>query len=243
MTELQRVPVGRPLPPSWLPTLGAATAIVLALVVVKPWGGASPSPATTTTPSAAAAPSTRQVGAQRADRDVYEPRLFGHREPDPAWELWPAGYVVEFGLAGPLPVDALEDPTASKEPARQASPSPKPAGRSPQPPRQTVPPGGPVVDLGAADHLIALGINTPSTVQVDDVVLWLYRGENCCLEVIPIVRLPTPWPSRHFVAIGIADPERPGEPTSWLIGEYRLDLLLGSGETRSIRLRVTEPLD
>ena len=240
MAEIQRVPVGRALPPSWLPTIGTVTAIVLALAVVKPWGPAAP-PAPTAAPSSAAGPSTGPDQGTRADRNAYEPRLFGHREPDPAWELWPAGYVVEFGIAGPLVVTG-HDPFASDEPVGSAAPSPPPAvGASAQPP-STVPPGGPVVDLGAADHLIALGINTPADVRVDDVVLWLFRGESCCLEVIPIVRLPTPWPSDHFIAIGIADPARPGEPAGWLVGEYRLDLILRSGEMRSIRMRVTEPI-
>ena len=241
MADIERVPVGRPLPPSWLPTIGIVSVALLGLAIVKPWGVTAP-PAPTTAPDPAAAATIAPDAADSADRDVYEPRLFGHREPDPDWELWPAGYVVEFGIAGPVAMSDQDQP-GSPEPGGSATPSPSRRPSSTAPPGATIPPDGPIVDLGSTDHLIALGINTPATVRVNDILLWFYRGEHCCLESVQIVRLPTPWPSDHFFAIGIADPMRPNEPGPWLIGEYRLDLVLDAGGTRSIRFRVTDALD
>ena len=241
MADIERVPVGRPLPPSWLPTIGTVSVVLLALAILKPWGVTVP-PLPTAVPDPAAGATIAPATEGPAERDVYEPRLFGHREPDPAWELWPAGYVVEFGIAGPLAMSGHDQPAGSPEPGGSATPSPTRRPSSSAPPGATFPAGEPVVDLGSTDHLIALGINTPATVRVEDILLWFYRGENCCLEPVPIVRLATPWPSDHFFAIGIADPVRPGEPGAWLIGDYRLDLVLDAGETRTIRFRVTEPL-
>jgi hypothetical protein len=241
MADIERVPVGRSLPPSWLPTIGTVSVVLLALAILKPWGVAAPSPPTAA-PDPAARATIPPVTEAPADRDVYEPRLFGHREPDPAWELWPAGYVVEFGIAGPVAMGGHEPSDGGPEPGESTTPSPSRRPSSSAPPGATFPAGEPVVDLGSTDHLIALGINTPATVRVDDILLWFYRGENCCLELVPIVRLATPWPSAHFFAIGIADPVRPDQPGAWLIGDYRLDLVLDGGETRSILFRVTEPL-
>lgn len=248
MADFQRVPVERPLPRNWLPTLGWGLAIGIGVVVLKPWaGGTGPEPMLTSAPSVVVAAEP----TPGTDRRRYDPRLFGGREPDPAWELWPAGYVVQFGMAGPLRVDGHGPPGPSPHPA----PSARPVASTP--PQETADPGaspvarpsatapGPagafVVDLGPTDHLIALGINHPSEVVILEVRLWAQQGETCCPVAVPIVHLETTWPSDHFVVIGIEDPDAPGADGPWPPGEYRLDLLLAAGEVREVRLRVDPP--
>lgn len=247
MAEFQPIPVDRPPPRSWLSTLGSVAAIVLALAVIKPWSNpGSPTP----TMAATAARSAGPAPTVRPERTEYDPRLFGTREPEPAWELWPAGYVVEFGIAGPLRVGgqdqpAGEEPTANANPSATGDPDAGP-GASSGPALTTAPTeqaSALVVDLGPADHLIALGINTPIDVRVAEISLWLQRGEECCGQPVPIVRLPTLWESRHFLVIGIADPAQLGETGPWEPGEYRLDLATASKEVRSVRLRVSQPVN
>jgi hypothetical protein len=243
LAEFHPVPLDRPPRRSWLSAFGSLVAIVLVLAVVKPWGErAAPAP----TPAATPGVSARPVLTARPVRDTYDPRLFGSREPDPAWELWPAGYVVEFGLAGPLVVAGQDGTgeTGAPEPSGRPNGTPvSPPGSdgSPFPGPSAAGSAGPVVDLGAADHLIALGINTPADVRVVEIDLWLQRGEACCDEPVAIVRLPTLWDSQHFLVIGIADPELPGETGPWIPGEYRLDLVTIAAEVRSVRLRVSPP--
>jgi hypothetical protein len=248
MAQFQPIPVDRQPPRSWLSTLGAVAAVVLALAVIKPWGDpGSPAP----TAGATANRSARPPATVRPERTEYDPRLFGIREPEPAWELWPAGYVVEFGIAGPLRVDGQDKPAGSEEPPASEGPSatgvpgPGPGATSgPEPTTAAPDPAAAlVVDLGPADHLVALGINTPLDVRVAEIFLWMQQGEGCCSEPVRIVRLPTLWDSRHFLVIGIEDPERPGDTGPWPPAEYRLDLVTTVGETRSVRLRVSPPVD
>lgn len=247
MAEFQPAPIGRPPPSSWLPVLGSTIAIILTLAVVKPWDALGPGEPAAQRPSFSAWPAAALPPTARPERDTYDPRLFGNYEPYPAWELWPAGYVVEFGIAGPVDVHGQESPAPPDGVASSAKPgSPMPPTGSPQ---QTTTPAPPspgfehVVDIGPADHLIALGINTPADVRVTQITLWMQAGDVCCDQLIPTIRLPTPWQSQHFHVIGIADRFRPGEAGPWLAGEYRLDLATVGGETRSVRLRVSPPVD
>ena len=235
MAEFQPVPIGRPTPRSWLPALGSVLALILALAVVKPWQPPESGDPNLDAASPSAVAISSLAPTPRSDRHTYDPRLFGNREPDPAWELWPAGYVVQFGMAGPVVVHGQESPEPSGAPAESPTPT--------TPPDVPVPSSGPehVVDLGPADHLIALGINTPAHIRVDAVHLWAEGRQACFCVEIPIVRLPTLWESDHFIVIGIADPERPGDTGPWIPGEYRLELETASGETRSVRLRVLAP--
>lgn len=243
MAEFQPVPIGRPPPRSWLPVVGSILAIILALAIVKPWQGSGVGDPAAVRPPASVSAAAIRTPTPRPERDTYDPRLFGNREPDPAWELWPAGYVVEFGIAGPVDVLGQESAVPSAGGTAGATPAAGSPQSSPPPPAVATPAGEHVVDLGPSDHLIALGINTPADVRVAEITLWKQAGALCCGQEIPIVRLPTLWESLHFLVIGIADPDLPGETGPWLAGEYRLDLLMVGGETRSIRLRVSAPVD
>lgn len=235
MAEIQRVPLGRPPAGSWLPSVAMTAVIVLALVVIKPWAPPRAAADATPAPTFYIAP----VATERSGPRPYDARLFGGREPEPAWELWPAGYVVHFGLAGPVKVqgqDGASPAPGASGPAGVASPSASPSTSGPAPTEAPLAPG--VVDLGPADHLVALGINTPLDARVTDVALWFYHGDDCCIERLDIVQLPTLWESDHFIVIAPADPDDPGKAASWLVGQYLLDVTTAQGEVRQVMFRV-----
>jgi hypothetical protein len=248
MAEFERIPV-RPRPNRrWLPNAALAFAAFVVLMIVKPWdtpsstapgqagaGGATPLPTFYIAPTARTGPRP------------YDPALFGGREPDPAWELWPAGYVVQFGLAGPVkvggPAGGSLAPSVSAGPdaSPDASPLGSPAGEStPLPSGRPDAPALPsdVIDLGPTDHLVALGINTPLDARIELVSLWRVEAGGLP-EPIGIVLLPTLWESRHFIVIAPEDPAAPGQATGWEPGVYRLDLTSATLETREVILRVS----
>ena len=143
MADVPRVPTRSP-PGRHLAAAASAVsvALVLVLAVLKPWDGAGPGPPATATPATFyIAPDVERTG-RPAD---YDPVLFGGREPDPAWELWPAGYVVQFGMAGPVKVarpgreprarDA-GDPSPSAARLRVRA-GPEPLARRGRPPART----------------------------------------------------------------------------------------------------------
>ena len=236
MAEFERVPI-RPRPArDWLPTAGIVAGILLVLVIVKPWDLARPATADGPT----AQPTFFVRPTERTGPRDYDPRLFGGREPDPAWELWPAGYVVQFGLAGPVKVTGQDDPSAPP-PAPSAAPA---ATASPAPASTTAPsgePAGDVVDLGPADHLVALGINTPLDARISTVRLLRTDTRGGPMEV-PVVRLPTLWESSHFVVIAPEDAAEPGQPAPWSSGIYRLELTTVFGDVRLVDLVIRPPL-
>ena len=245
MAEFQRVPL-RPRPDrNWLPTAGLALAIFLALAIVKPWDLAQRATAGDPTPNATFfIRPTERTGPRE-----YDPRLFGGREPDPAWELWPAGFVVQFGLAGPVKVgQGAASPApggASAPPGASDTPPSSPADGSPGPPGPSgpspsdLPLGSGAVDIGTADHLVALGINTPLDARVASVRLFFLTGSRS--DVIETVRLPTLWESSHFLVIAPADRAAPGQPAAWRPGRYRLELTTVFGEVRLVELLVRPP--
>jgi hypothetical protein len=251
MAEFERVPL-RPRPDrNWLPTVGLAVALFVGVAILKPWdlmrtgvsGDATPLPTFFVRP-------TERTGAR-----PYNPVLFGLREPDPAWELWPAGYVVRFGLAGPVRV---EDADATAAPAGGGGPpTPAPATGAPTATPIGEPPatGGPpppatpisqppanegVIDLGTADHLVALGVNTPLDVRLESIQLARLEDESS--TPVPIVRLPTLWESSHFTVIAPEDASERGQAAPWEPGLYRLVLTPTFGEVRIVDFRVFPPL-
>src|SRR3954453_6677435 len=122
----------------------AIVRVLVFLALAKPWGsGAAPRAAfPIETPHATAVPTVHAL-----TRGAYDPALFGQEVPDPGWQLWPAGYGVDFGLAGPVTIDP---PTAA---ATGAPPEP-----SATPRRSRISPFGPSepIRLGGADNLVVL---------------------------------------------------------------------------------------
>ena len=241
MAEFERIPL-RPRPHrNWLPTAVAAVAVFIVAAIFKPWGA---SRTETGVDGATPAPTFFIRPTERTGPRPYDPILFGGREPDPAWELWPAGYVVEFGLAGPVRVGGQgaggpsAGPGSSRTPPAASIAPSVPAGSSagPSAPPATPPVDAGFVDLGTADHLVALGINTPADVHVDTVTLSRLTDE--AVSPIALVRLPTYWESSHFIVIAPEDPGAAGQAAPWEPGLYRLVLTTTFGEVRSIDLRV-----
>jgi hypothetical protein len=212
MADLKRVvsPGGKP--DRWLPASIAVITFVVVVAIAKPWGRGATN--LTAFPSASVAGPT---ASRPTGRGRYDPALFGQDAPDPAWQLWPAGYVVDFGLAGPV--------TMATEPSAPAS-STTPPGRTPRP-SPAAPPYGSAepIRVGQADNLVVLGINTPA--DVDVVQFRLTRFEGAKQVVVPIVVLATPWPVHYFHVIGIDSPDSSDVLGAWQAGVYRLELIGG----------------
>jgi hypothetical protein len=232
MGDLRRVvPSGRK-PDRWLPASIAAVTFLVLIAIAKPWGrGATPPVAfpSAAVPAGPTAQATRPPGRGR-----YNPALFGQDAPDPAWQLWPAGYVVDFGLAGPVTMGADVSPPA---PTRQAS-TPR---LTPSPPPTLAPYGSAVpIRIGQADNLVVLGINTPADVDVVQFRLSRFVAEK--MVVVPIVVLPTPWPVHHFHVIGMESPDASDLLGRWQTGVYRLTLLGDGGVViRSVVVSIDPP--
>ena len=246
MAEFERVPI-RPRPSrNWLPTVGVAFAAFLVLAIVKPWELSQNGTADADTPP----PTFFVRPTERTGPRDYDPILFGGREPDPAWELWPAGYVVQFGLAGPVKVHGQDGaspgpgaaaslPPSTTAPAETSSGGGSPGATGAPATEPPLEPG--VVDLGPADHLVALGINTPLDVRVQSVELFMVTGSRS--DPVALVHLPTLWESTHFMVIAPADPAEPGQPAPWAPALYRLELTTAYGDVRVVDLRVRPALD
>jgi hypothetical protein len=252
MAEFERVPLRPPPKRDWLPTAVTVVVLGIGLAIVKPWDLGR---ATTGAEGATPQPTFFVRPTERTGPRPYDPILFGNREPDPAWELWPAGYVVEFGMSGPVRVHEgaspapIESGTAveSAVPIESVGPSPR-ASMPPDPSGSLVPSAPPatpplqdnVVDLGTTDHLVALGINTPADVRIETITLSRLTDE--AITPVPVVRLPTYWESSHFIAIAPEDQAAPGQAAPWEPALYRLQLTTAFGEVRVIDLRVRPPL-
>lgn len=229
MADLRRVaPLGRR-PDRWLPASVAAVSILILIAVAKPWGG--PPVPLAVFPSVTPRPpeATRPPGRGR-----YDPALFGADAPDPAWQLWPAGYVVDFALAGPVPIE----PSGS---GRTASPEPAPSPLTSGPPTSPPPYGSAIpIRIGQADNLVVLGINTPLDVDVVRIRLLRYQGGKTV--GVPVIPLRTPWPVSHFYVIGMESPDGTDLLGTWRPGFYRLDLVVADGSVvRSVVVQIDPP--
>lgn len=218
----------------------AATIVVILILaaMIKPWGGSGGPPPATLFPTAPS--SERPSGEQPAPRATspsgfdlrYRPELFGGPEPLPGWGLWPAGYLVTFGFAAPVPPVASAQPSASVGPGRSAGPSASSAD-----------PSGTALhwpvrfDVSEGSHLLVLGINTPLGYDVSRVDLRRYTREGALVPV-GIEQLPSPWPD-HFTVVGIRSRATDGHLEVWPTGRYRLDWITDPGAIgQSIEIRI-----
>ena len=118
MAEVPRVPLGRPPAGSWLPRVAWVSLIVVVLVIAKPWAPTHPRG-----PGHAGADLLhRPVATERTGPRPYDPRLFGGRRAGSGVGAVAGGYVVQFGMAGPLQVDEQGgSPLPSGEPTAPPS--------------------------------------------------------------------------------------------------------------------------
>jgi hypothetical protein len=242
--EIPTVRIGRAADRRRTQTAFVVMAIAVTAAILKPWGnGPAPPAARPTSPN----PASSTVPFDPAAPRGYDPNLFGHYEVKPAWELWPAGYVYQFGISGPLrldedsPVPTASGPTPGGPDGPAASPPP---GRpSPSPPASPPPGAAELVDVGAADHLVVLALNTPAGTRVLDARLWQFPT-GAAPARIRLMELPPPWPVDYFHVYGIPVHDDPAELAPWRPGVYRLDVLVDPGvAVRSIGVLVQQPLD
>jgi hypothetical protein len=234
--EFEAVPVVRLGRPGESRRIQAGVAVsvgLLVLLVIRPWGHETPvayAPISTAVPSQAAA-TPRPVETARADgARAYEPALFGRFMVSPRWELWPTAYVYQFGLSGPLAMDG-----AGSGPGASVEPPPAPA----EPP----PGAGRLVDIGAADLLMVLGLNTPAGTHVLTARLWRFPNGGRPVQ-LALHEYPPPWPIDTFHVYGqpVADDREGNLVARWDPGIYRLDLLVEPGsEIHRIGLLVRPP--
>lgn len=203
--------------------------VTLAVALVKPWGlvgttTPEPSQARLATPSPAPTPSPTPDPADTASRK-YDPLIFGDHELQPAWGLWPAGYLVSFGFAmraepSSLPGDGSATSAPRPDPATPVWPA--------------------AIDVPTGNHLLLIGVNTPNGFSVDRIHLVRQAADGSATEVA-VVRPPSPWPS-HFTVIAIDAGNAPARVDFWAPGVYRLDLTIDPGPIeRSIEVRVEGP--
>jgi len=215
MTETQRVPAPRK------PLGGRADIAAFVLVtaitvlVAKPWGGpASPTIPALTPPAAAVTPAPTLVEAGYA----YEQGIFGPFQPDPEWSIWPAGFFVTI-------LYVTREATQSQPDDVLATPSSPPAT-----PAATAEAGWPeLVTIGPGDHLLWLGINTPSEWRIREALVWRLET-NGTRSAVSAIRLPSGW-GPHLAVIGI--PIAPGSSrlAIWPQGSYGVEVSLDPGPT------------
>lgn len=203
---------------------GRVIAIVvlgILVAIAKPWN-----PPSVATFSASPGPSASGAAAASIAPDVatrtYDAASFGPRPPDPAWEIWAADQITRVRFVGPA--DGFNSGTV---------PPSEPAGN--------VVHGGPVIELGSADEITALGINRPAEMDLAAVRLWRFR-DGGQPQRVPLHELSPPWPSRTFRVFVLRDPRlAAGTVLGWRPGLYRLDLLIDPADRiRSLMLVVRD---
>jgi hypothetical protein len=218
----------------------AVIAIGLLVAVIKPWGTATP-PLARATPAPSAAAVTPRPGTPTPFDAFanYDHELFGIYEPEPRWELWPAGYLVSFGYAiriGSTGTDASQPPGP---PGASASP-----GRPVASPSKTAKPGTDeptwpaTITIADGNHLGLIGVNTPLGYRLTSIVIVRMRADGS-EQPLDVVTPESQWPS-HFTVIGLAQGAGGGVVENWPIGQYRLDLDFEPGSiSRSIAIVVS----
>ncbi|MGZ3641021.1 MAG: hypothetical protein ACXVAI_02025 [Candidatus Limnocylindrales bacterium] len=186
-----------------LALLMAALLIGVLLAVAKPWETVgSPVPPlalSSLQPTASATASPLPPGTYRN----YSTGLFGDHPHAPAFELWAAGYYIDFGFSRVLFYEPTPVPASGLDAAG-------------------------ALDLGTTATMTALGINHPEDVFVQGIRLWRFPAEGDPRRE-SIASLASPFDATTFAVIGI--PRAPGSDVlaNWPAGLYRLDLLIASG--------------
>jgi hypothetical protein len=219
VNDLQRVRARPGIVERHIGSVAAVILVALAAAIVKPWGtGAGPRLALAPSPTAPATAGPSRALSHAADRGfsdlVYDPAIFGSREPPPTWDLRPAALLVTFGFV----FDVTETHQASPTPTESVTPNPD--GGPSWPARVEVPRGY---------HVFLFGIDMPRGYRLQTatlVRLWLSGPEGP--RFVTTRRLASPWPD-HFAVLGMPSTVDPGRLVVWPDGEYRLDLAFEPG--------------
>src|SRR3954466_10150367 len=204
------------------------------LAILKPWETSSgpngvgqavalASPSPSPTPRADPTANPLDAISRRYDR-----LIFGDRELQTDWGLWPAGYLTSLGFAM-----RAEPPPGS--PGATASASPQTPTSS-----ADVPMWPSVIKINNGNHLLMMGISTPTDHTVNGVRL-TREGADGVWADIDVLLLPPPWPN-HFTVVGIDGGLGPDRPIFWVPGHYRLDVgIVPDAIRRSIEIDVEGP--
>ena len=220
----------------------AVIVIGILVAIVKPWGTTTQAPLARATVAPTAVAATPRAGSPTPFDAFanYDHELFGIYEPEPAWELWPAGYLVSFGYA-------IRIGSTDAEPS--PPPAPPAASRSPERPvaslvatadPATDEPNWPAtISIADGNHLGLIGVNMPLGYRLVTIAIARLDpdGSEHPLEVV------TPesqWPS-HFTVIGLAAGSGREAVENWPSGHYRLDLEFEPGPiSRSIEIVISD---
>ncbi len=222
------------------------------VAVIKPWGGdpVGPiaAPAVTASPASSEPPGS---AAPTAAPGAFDFGVFEGFEPQPAWEIWPAGREISFGFAMKVDADiaaAEQAANASPLPSSRATPDGSAVPTStprPTPTPSADPAAGPptwsnAITISPVSTLTAVAINMPLAFDIP-VVDITRRDAAGQLVTVPAVRLPSPWPD-HFLVLGLDDGTGRGALAAWPPGEYALDLHIDPGGwVRTITIDVRAP--
>ena len=203
MIELRPVREPRPGHDRSLVVLAVLVVLALGVVLLKPWQGAAPAQSAVLAsplPTASPSPTPLVPGTYRN----YSTGIFGDRPHAPAYELWPAGYLVSFGFTRLVSYEHVIEPQAGIDVAG-------------------------ALPIGTASTTNAIGINHPADVTVRSIHLWSFGGDGSAApRRVTIVTLPSPFDLPTFDVIGIPDPRQDDLLDDWTPGLYRLDLLFAS---------------
>jgi hypothetical protein len=221
----------------------AVIVIGILVAIIKPWGTTTPAPLARATAAPTPVAVTPRPGPPTPFDAFanYDHELFGIYEPEPRWELWPAGYLVSFGYAiriGSVDPSASQPPTP---PAASASPG-RPVGSpvTTDAPASGEPHWPATITIADGNHLGLIGVNTPLGYEVASVAVVRMTADGS-EQPLDVVKPQSQWPS-HFTVIGIADDTGREAIENWPAGQYRLDLEFEPGAIRrSIAIAVSDP--
>jgi hypothetical protein len=220
----------------------AVIVIGILVAIIKPWGTTAPAPLARATAAPTAVAVTPRPGSPTPFDAFanYDHELFGIYEPEPRWELWPAGYLVSFGYAiriGSTGADTSQPPgppDASASPERPvASPvkTAKPGTEEPNWPA--------TITIAEGNHLGLIGVNTPLGYRLTSITI-VRMKPNGSEQPLDVVTPESQWPS-HFTVIGLADDTGREVIENWPAGQYRVDLDFEPGAiSRSIAIVVSD---
>ncbi len=245
----------------------ALVIVFLLVALIKPWGDGSQAvvPPVIASASATASPAAIAEAASPSPVDPwanYDHEIFGIYEPEPRWELWPAGYLVSFGYAiriestpagatagtvTPPPVvpGASEAPVGSGAPAPSGTPAVTPPPSATPGPTGAIPSGAPpdgepiwpaTIRITDGNHLGLVGINMPLGYRVTGI--GVFRTTDGANEALDVITPASDWPS-HFTIVALADESRSEAIERWPPGEYRLELRFQPGDiSRTIMIEI-----
>jgi hypothetical protein len=211
----------------------AVIVIGILVALIKPWGTTTPVPLARATAAPTTVAATPRAGSPTPFDAFagYDHELFGIYEPEPRWELWPAGYLVSFGYAiriGSTGTETSPPPTAPGASASPDRPVATPA-RTARP--GTEEPNWPAtITITDGNHLGLIGVNTPLGYKITSIGI-ARRGPDGSDQPLEVVTPESQWPD-HFTVIGLADGTGHETIENWPAGQYRLDLSFEPGAIR-----------